>query len=67
MDPHVALDWMSMKIKVLGVFIGPGNLEEDNWHPRILAVENVLASWKQRIQSFGGRALVINAPAYSQV
>ena len=30
-EPAVALDWTSAKIKVLGFFIGPGNLEEDNW------------------------------------
>ena len=66
-DPPVTLDWTSAKIKVLGVFIGPGNLEEVNWRPRIDAVENVLASWRQRSLSYGGRALVINALALSRV
>ena len=47
-DPPVALDWSPTKLKVLGVFIGAGNLEEDNWLPRISAVENVLASWKHQ-------------------
>ena len=32
-DPPVALDWSSSKLKVLGVFLGPGNLEEENWRP----------------------------------
>ena len=41
-DPPVSLDWTSVKIKVLGVFIGPGGLEEVNWRPRIQAVENVV-------------------------
>ena len=41
-DPPVSLDWTSSKIKVLRVFIGAGNLDEDNWKPRIDAVENVL-------------------------
>ena len=67
LDPPVALDWTSVKIKVLGVFIGPGDLEIDNWRPRITAVENVLSSWKQRSLSYGGRALVINALALSRV
>ena len=66
-DPPVALDWTSIKIKVLGVFLGPGDLEEDNWRPRILAVENVLSSWRQRALSFKGRALVINTLALSRV
>ena len=32
-DPPVALDWSSSKLKVLGVFISVGDLEADNWHP----------------------------------
>ena len=66
-DPPVALEWSSVKIKVLGVFLGPGNLDDDNWKPRIAAVENTLSSWRQRILSFQGRALVINALALSRV
>ena len=66
-DPPVSLDWSSAKIKVLGVFIGPGNLDEDNWIPRITAVTTTLSSWHQRILSFQGRALVINALALSRV
>ena len=67
LDPPVALEWSSIKIKVLGVFLGPGNLEEDNWRPRITAVENALASSKQRVLSFHGRALIINALALSRI
>ena len=66
-DPPVTLDWLSVKIKVLGVFLGPGNLDDVNWKPRIATVENTLSSWRQRILSFCGRALVINALALSQV
>ena len=61
LDPPVSLDWSSIKIKVLGVFLGTGNLDDDNWRPRIDAVANTLFSWRQRILSFRGRALVINA------
>ena len=64
-DPPINLEWSSVKIKVLGVFLGPGNLEEDNWLPRLAAVENVLSSWRQRVLSFKGRALVINALSLS--
>ena len=38
------ISWSSIKVKVLGVFLGPGNLEEENWRPRITAVENALNS-----------------------
>ena len=44
LDPPVPLDWSSVKIKTLGVFVGPGDLEEDNWQPQIDAVEKVLSS-----------------------
>ena len=67
LDPPVALDSTSVKIKVLGVYIGVGDLGEVNWRPRISAVENVLSSWRQRQLSFRGRALVINALALSRV
>lgn len=67
LDSPVALEWTSTKIKVLGVFLGPDNLEEANWRPRISAVENVLSSWRQRSLSYGGKALVINALALSRV
>ena len=66
-DPTVSLDRASNEIKVLGVFFGAGNLDEDNWRPRIDPVENVLSSWARRTLSYGGRALVINALALSRV
>ena len=62
-DPPVQLEWTSKQIKVLGVYVGPGDLEEANWRPRIAAVENVLSSWRQRALSFRGRALVIGSLA----
>ena len=66
-DAPVTISSTSMKIKVLGVFIGPGNLDEVNWRPRITVVETVLNPWRQRSLSFCGRALVINALALSRV
>ena len=66
-DPPVVLDWNSVKIKALGVFFGVGDLEEDNWRPRITAVDNVLKSWRARSLSFRGKSLVINALALSRV
>ena len=60
-DSPVPITWSPVKIKVLGVFLGPGNLEEANWQPRIEAVEHVLNSQRQRSLSFKGKALVFNA------
>ena len=66
-DCPVAISMSSTIIKVLGVFLGPGDLAESNWRPRITAVMNVLNSWRQRSLSYGGRALVVNALALSRV
>lgn len=66
-DSPIPIAWSSVKIKVLGVFLGPGNLEESNWQPRIEAVEHVLNSWRQRSLSFKGRALVVNVLALARV
>ena len=66
-DPPVALDWSSVKIKALGVFVGAGDLEEDNWRPHITAVDNILKSWRARSLSFRGKSLVINALALSRI
>lgn len=62
-----AISWSSTMIKVLGIFLGPGDLAETNWRPRITNVANVLNSWRQRSLSYGGRALVVNALALSRV
>ena len=57
------LSWTSDKLKVLVGLIGPGDVEEDNWH----AVENVLQYWKGWTLSYRGRALVVNALALSRI
>ena len=54
-------------LKVLGVFIGIGDLVEDNWRPRINAVDKILSSWRSRSLSFHGKSLVINALALSRI
>ena len=66
-DSLVDISWSSVKVKVLGVFLGPGNFEEENWRPRITVVENALNSWRQRSLLYRGKALVINALALSRV
>ena len=67
LDSPVAIEWSSAKVKILGVFLGPFVSEEDNWSPRITAVENVLSSWRQHSLSYRGKALVINALALSRI
>ena len=66
-DSPVPIQWTSIKIKVLGVFIGNEDLVEANWRPRISAVEKCLSSWRSRSLSFGGKALVVNALALSRI
>ena len=66
-DAPVRLDWTSGTLKVLGVFIGSGNVDELNWRPRIVAVKNVLNSWRQRGLSFRGKALIVNALALARI
>ena len=58
-DPPVALVWCPSKLKILGIYVGLGDFEEDNWGPPICAVEKTLLSWRQRNLSFPGKALVI--------
>lgn len=66
-DSPANISWSSVKVKVLVVFLGPGNLEEENWRPRITAVENALNSWRQRSLFYRGKVLVMNALALSRV
>ena len=54
-------------IKVLGVFVGIGDIEEANWRLQINAVKNTLNSWRQRHLSYHGKSLVINALALSRI
>ena len=61
------IEWSSSKLKVLGVFIGNGDVDIANWRPRIEAVENRLSSWRSRSLSYSGKALVVNALALSRV
>ena len=67
LDAPIAIRWTSLKIKVLGVFSGNGNLDEANWRPRLEAVENCLSSWRSRSLSFQGKALVVNALVLSRI
>ena len=67
LDSPVAITWNSDKMKMLGVFVGHGNLEEANWCKRIDAVERCLNSWRSHSLSLSGKALIINALALSRI
>ena len=58
-DPPLDLQWSSAWVKVLRVFIGPSDLEEENWRPRISAVENCLKAWRLRRLSFRDELLLL--------
>ena len=66
-DSPVAIAWTSSKIKVLGVYLGNGNLDEENWRPRIEAVKRCLKPWHFRGLSYSGKAIAINALALSRI
>ena len=51
----------------MGVHLGNGNLGEENWRPRINAVEKCLNCWCGRSLSSSGKALIVNALALSRV
>ena len=66
-DAPVPITWTSVKIKVLGIVLGPGQIDDLNWAPRLEAVGKCLDSWRSLSLSFGGKALVSNALALSRV
>ena len=65
--PSVNISWSFTKIKILGVFIGHGDLSEDNWRPRLDAVSCCLNSWRSCVLSLVGRALLANALGLSHI
>ena len=67
LDAPVPIKWTTAFIKVLGVYFGNSKLEEENWRPRINAVEKCLNSWRGRSLSYSGKALIVNALALSRV
>ena len=48
LDTPVPIKWTSAFLKVVGVYLGNDNLEEENWRPRINAFEKCLNSWRVR-------------------
>ena len=66
-DGPLSITWTSVKINVLGVVLGPGQIDDLNWALRLEGVEKCLDTWRSRSLSFGGKALVSNALALSRV
>ena len=67
LDAPVPIKWTTAFIKVLGVYLGNGNLEKETWRPRVNAVEKCLNSWRGQSLSYSGKALIVNALALSRV
>jgi len=67
LDAPVPIKWTTAFIKVLGVYLGNVNLEEENWRPRINAVEKCLYSGPGRSLSYSGKALIVNSLALASV
>ena len=67
LDSPVPINWTTAFIKVLSLYLGNGNLEEESWRPRINTVEKCLNSWRGRSLSYSGKALIVNALALSRV
>ena len=60
-DAPVPISWTSAHIKVLGVYIGHGDLETANCRPRLDSVKRCLDAWHGRTLSFQGKAVAFNA------
>ena len=65
-DSPVPFQWTSKKMKVLGTFIGNGNLEEANWCPSVDAAAKRVSAWSSHNLSYGG-GLISNALALARV
>ena len=59
-DKPLGFRWYSDKIKVLGTYIGNGDLENIIWEEKVDKFERTLHLWKQRDLSLQGKKVVIN-------
>lgn len=66
-DSPVAIDCSCTMIKVLGIFIGFGDMVAANWNPRIESVSKCFSSWKMRFLYSAVKAIVANALALSRI
>ena len=66
-DAPVSIHWSSDRLKVLGVFIGYGDMGAANWRPRLDAFCRCVDSWRSRALSFSGKSVVLNSLALSRI
>ena len=53
-------------MKILGVFFGNVNVEQDNWQPKLNKLEKSLSLWRFRSLSLLGKSLIINVLGFSK-
>ncbi len=59
--------WTSKKIKILGLYFGNENQQNNNWIPRIEAFKKTLKLWSKRNLSMKGKKIVINQLATAKL
>ena len=64
-DEPFGLTWVT-KMKILGVFFGNVNVEQDNWQPKLNKLEKSLSLWRFRSLSLLGKSLIINVLGFSK-
>ena len=65
-DQPLGLSWVR-KMKILGVFFGTLNVDQDNWEPRISKLDKCVSAWKKRSLSLIGKVLVLNILGLSKL
>ena len=66
LDQPLGLTWVR-KMKILGVFFGVVNDEQDNWEPKLSKLDKMLNRWKSRSLSMIGKATIINILGMSKL
>ena len=64
-EQPININWQLHKIKLLGVWFGYGNLDEENWHSRAEKLEKKLKLWRGCVLSLKGKTLIVNSLALS--
>lgn len=65
-DQPLGLTWVK-KMKILGIFFGVVNVEQDNWEPKLSKLDKMLNRWKSRSLSMIGKTLILNILGVSKL
>ena len=65
LDEPFGLTWVA-KMKILGIFFGNVNVEQDNWQPKLNKLEKSPSLWRFRSLSLLGKSLIINVLGFSK-